>query len=113
MKDLLDAKDEQLDMLSRIHSFSPYSPPASSASGNMPRSRKTPESLSSEGSGRSGSADAAVEGEIITVTEPAGLIRVEGGDGLHIGASSSGRAFVGGFSSCGRKGRMLKVLQIC
>lgn len=33
LKDLLDAKDEQLDMLSRIHSFSPYTPPASTSSG--------------------------------------------------------------------------------
>lgn len=32
-KELLDAKDEQLDMLSRIHSFSPYSPPCSTSSG--------------------------------------------------------------------------------
>ena len=93
LKELLDAKDEQLDMLSRIHSFSPYSPPASSASGNMQRNRKSPDSLASERSGRSGSAE-VVPGEIITVAEPTGLIRVDGGDGLYMGASS-GRAFVG------------------
>lgn len=80
LKELLDAKDEQLEMVSKIHSFSPYSLPASGSS-----TRRDPKSLVSA---------ASVEGdETITVGEPFRLTSL-GLDGLYMGASS-GRAFVG------------------
>lgn len=83
LKELLDAKDEQLDMLSRIHSFSPYSPPASSVS-----HRRSPASARSE--------SAEITEDTFLVHEIPSLVG-GGGDvagGFYVG-SSSGRSFVG------------------
>lgn len=86
LKELLDAKDEQLDMLSRIHSFSPYSPPASSVS-----HRRSPASARSE------SAE-IVEDTFLVHETPSLVVGGGGGDdvasGFYVG-SSSGRSFVG------------------
>lgn len=86
LKELLDAKDEQLDMLSRIHSFSPYSPPASFVS-----HRRSPASARSE------SAE-IVEDTFLVHETPSLVVGGGGGDdvasGFYVG-SSSGRSFVG------------------
>jgi len=96
MKDLLDSKDEQLDMLSRLHSFSPYSPPASAVSGGSHRTHRTPESV------RSGSADLGLY-DTFVVHETSSLVGGSGADGnsvFYVG-SSSGKPFLGMFLPLG------------
>lgn len=83
LKELLDSKDEQLDMLSRIHSFSPYSPPPSAVS-----HRRSPTSARSE--------SVEIAEDMFLVHEVPSLV---GGEddvpgGFYVG-SSSGRSFVG------------------
>ena len=95
LKELLDAKDEQLEMVSKIHS-SPYSPPASSrstSSSGGPATAVATTMRTRKGPGSLMSAASVEGGEPITVGEPFRLASL-GLDGLYMGASS-GRAFVG------------------
>ncbi|KAL7276243.1 DNA-binding transcription factor cat8 [Rhizina undulata] len=86
LKELLDAKDEQLDMLSRIHSFSPYSPPASSSPGGSNRHFKSPEMATS-------ASVESVADEIFTVQETHSLMKNDAAESFYMG-SASGIAFV-------------------
>ena len=80
LKDLLDEKDEKIDILSRIHSNSPVKRPSLSAS---------PAPL-----GESESCAVPKKEETFNVQQPPSLIKDEDLDHFFIGASS-GRAFVG------------------
>ena len=91
LKELLDAKDEQLDMLSRIHSFSPYSPPPSAASGGPQHHRGMRASPVIETPSSSGAHDECEES--FTMQEPSVLVSDETGS-FYLGGSS-GLPFVG------------------
>lgn len=93
LKELLDAKEEQLDMISRIHSFSPHSPRPSGASlrpyragVGVSRASRAVESPSSVGS--HGDQD-----DCFTIREPAFLVS-DGTSSFYMGGSS-GLPFVG------------------
>ncbi|KAF3080750.1 hypothetical protein TWF102_002106 [Orbilia oligospora] len=97
LKSLLDAKDEQLDVLSRLHSFSPYSP--SSLSSTSPK-RPTPSKTVSESSGPSAAEpdDCCNEDDIFAMPESSSLVH-DGKSGEFYTGASSGRAFIDIFKS--------------
>jgi hypothetical protein len=82
---LVDAKDEQLEMVSKVHSLPHYSPPASSTSGTTHTVRK--------GSGNTPEGRVTAD-FIITVRESQNLFNITGPDGFYMG-SSSGITFIG------------------
>lgn len=93
LKELLDAKEEQLDMVSRIHSFSPYSPPPSSTSSGPRRTgagvaRASPAVESPSNVGNHDDHD-----DCFTIQEPAFLVN-DGPARFYLGGSS-GLPFVG------------------
>lgn len=96
LKDLLDQKEEQMEMLSRIHSFSPYSPPPSNGSG-MPVKKSRDEIVS------------APKEECFSMVESYGLMGQTNQNGFFMGPSS-GRPFLGKVSS---ESVWLKVLTSC
>ncbi|KAK6530146.1 hypothetical protein TWF694_003514 [Orbilia ellipsospora] len=95
LKSLLDAKEEQLDVMSRLHSFSPYSPTSlSSASPKRPAPSKTV----SESSGPSAAEDSCVEDDAFSMPESSTLVH-DGKSGEFYTGASSGRAFIDIFKS--------------
>src|SRR5690606_25426488 len=81
LKELLDQKEEQMEMLSRIHSFSPYSPPPSNGSSiPVKKQREEMSSVSKE--------------ECFSMVESYGLMGQTNQNGFFMGPSS-GRPFLG------------------
>ncbi|EPS45152.1 hypothetical protein H072_817 [Dactylellina haptotyla CBS 200.50] len=95
-KSLLDAKEEQLDVLSRLHSFSPYSPTSLSSASpkRAPPSNKTV----SESSGPSAAEESCAEDDIFSMPESSSLVH-DGKSGEFYTGASSGRAFIDIFKS--------------
>ncbi|KAF8443457.1 fungal-specific transcription factor domain-containing protein [Terfezia claveryi] len=92
LKELLDAKEEQLDMISRIHSFSPYSPPPSSTSSGPYRSGGGVTRASSVVESPSNAGNHDVQDDCFTIQEPAFLVN-DGAGRFYLG-ESSGLPFV-------------------
>ena len=93
LKELLDTKEEQLEMVSRIHSFSPYSPPPSSTSSGSHRTGAgvTRASPGVESPPNVGSHDD--QDDCFTIQEPAFLVN-DGAGRFYLGGSS-GLPFLG------------------
>lgn len=85
LKDLLDGKDEKIDMLSKMHAQTPSSPRRASLTTNF--GNASPEQSASERVGRD---------EMFKLQQPPCLIAEEGSESFFMG-SSSGHAFIGGF----------------
>ena len=85
MKDLLDAKDEKIDMLSRIHSNSPSL-----------RRRSSTLSSSADAASRTNSVDKQNKEEDISGLQQSPTINGDGTPSLHLAGASCGRLFVGG-----------------
>jgi len=93
LKELLDTKEEQLDIVSRIYSFSPYSPPPSSTSSGSHRAgamvtRASPAVESPSNVGNNDGQD-----DCFTIHEPPFLVN-DGAGRFYLGGSS-GLPFVG------------------
>ncbi|KAF3940430.1 hypothetical protein ABW19_dt0204437 [Dactylella cylindrospora] len=98
LKSLLDAKDEQIDVLSRLHSFSPYSPSTSlSTSSASPKRPSAPKTTVSESSGPSVAEDSC-DDDIFSMPESSSLVH-DGKSGEFYTGASSGRAFIDIFKS--------------
>lgn len=84
LKDLLDEKDEKIDMLSKVHSQSQH----------RPLSPRTSSSDASLGRRKSSDERQAEKDDIFKVQQPPFLVEGEDSDS-HFMGTSSGRAFVG------------------
>lgn len=92
LKELLDAKEEQLDMVSRIHSFSPYSPPTSGTSSNSHRAGGVATRTSAVAESPSSLVHEDHD-DCFTIQEPAFLVN-DCASSFYLGGSS-GLPFVG------------------
>ncbi|KAJ6258882.1 Transcriptional activator [Drechslerella dactyloides] len=107
LKSLLDAKDEQLDVISRLHSYSPYSP--TSLTSTSPK-RPTPSKPVSEASGPSVAEESPSEDDTFSMPESSSLVH-DGKSGEFYTGASSGRAFIefSGNTFFTRKERIVKI----
>lgn len=85
LKALLDAKDEQLDILNRIHSFSPYTPPPSASAGGLTK-RQQP--FGNESPKKS-------KDEVFSLVETMRLMGLNSSQNGYFMGASSGRPFLG------------------
>ena len=90
LKESLDTREEQLDMVSRIHSFSPYSPTPSSTSSGPHRAVTRASSVAGSPSSVGDHDD---QDDCFTIQEPAFFVN-DGASRFYLG-SSSGLPFVG------------------
>ena len=93
LKDLLDGKEEQLEMVSRIHSFSPYSPPPSGTSTGPHRANNVATRGSPVAETPSSLANTEEQDDCFTIQESAFLVN-DGTGSFYLGGSS-GVPFVG------------------
>ncbi|KAK6332899.1 hypothetical protein TWF696_002918 [Orbilia brochopaga] len=93
LKSLLDAKDEQLDVISRLHSYSPYSPKSLTST-----SPKRPSKPVSEASDPPAVEESTSEDDLFSMPESSSLVR-DGKSGEFYTGASSGRAFIDIFKS--------------
>lgn len=89
LKDLLDDKDEKIDILSRIHSNSP----------SLGRPSSTPSTSSDRPDGKGNDKASVPKEDTFRVQQSPCLLEVEDSDSCFMGASS-GRSFVGGWTVC-------------